>query len=209
MSTAVELPGVPFPLMPSDPDAWRVDEHGTVVASAPAGTDLFVSPGGSDGPDGGGQALLNAVTLLGEPQSGDLQLGAQVSVDFRARFDAGVLLVWLDETHWAKLCFERSPSGAPMVVSVVTRGTSDDANGFVVTDPTVWLRISRVGRVYAFHASIDGQTWELVRVFELTDDVSGHRLGLEVQAPTGPGCMATFERVRLTATTLEDLRDGS
>jgi len=207
MSADITLPGVPFALTASDPDAWRVGEGGTVVATAPAHTDLFVDPGGEQSV--GAESLLNATTLLGTPPPGDFQLSARVGVDFGSRFDAGVLLVWLDETHWAKLCFERSPSGAPMVVSVVTRGSSDDANGVVVTNPTVWLRISRIGRVHAFHSSLDGQVWDLVRVFALTDEVTGHRLGLEVQAPTGTGCTATFEEVGFAGATLADLRDGS
>lgn len=210
MSTVIDLPGVPFVLTPSAVDAWRVDDVGVVVATAPGHTDLFVDPGGEH--TVGAESMLNAVTLLGDPPAGDFQLSARVGVDFVARFDAGVLLVWLDETHWAKLCFEQSPSGAPMVVSVVTRGTSDDANGFVVEGEQVWLRISRIGHVHAFHASLDGQVWELVRVFALgqgSDGVTGHRLGLEVQAPTGDGCTATFAQVRFTPTTLGDLRDGS
>ena len=41
----------------------------------------------------------------------DFRLSARVTVDFRATFDAGVLLLWLDEAHWAKLCFEYTPDG--------------------------------------------------------------------------------------------------
>jgi hypothetical protein len=40
-------------------------------------------------------------------------------------FDAGVLLLWVDERHWGKLCFEFSPAGDPMIVSVVCRGVAD------------------------------------------------------------------------------------
>ena len=65
-----------------------------------------------------------------------------MSVDFAATFDAGVLLLWVDERHWGKLCFEFSPAGEAMVVSVVTRGVSDDANAFMVTGRSVWLRVS-------------------------------------------------------------------
>ena len=59
-------------------------------------------------------------------------------------------------SSWAKLCFEYSPQREPMVVSVVTRGLSDDCNSFVVDGATVWLRIARVGSAFAFHASTDG-----------------------------------------------------
>ena len=42
-----------------------------------------------------------------------------------------------------------------MVVSVVTRDRSDDANAFVVPDQSVWLRVSHVHHVYTFHTSTD------------------------------------------------------
>ena len=57
-----------------------------------------------------------------------------------ATYDAGVLTLRRRDDLWAKLCFERSPQGEPMVVSVVTRGVSDDCNSFVVDGRSVWLR---------------------------------------------------------------------
>jgi regulation of enolase protein 1 (concanavalin A-like superfamily) len=96
-----------------------------------------------------------------------------------------------------------------MVVSVVTNGVSDDANAFVVSDRSVWLRVSRVDRAYAYHASTDGSRWALVRVFTLGDGLADHRLGLEVQSPTGDGCRVRFGDVRFVEERLGDLRDGS
>ena len=203
----MELPGLAFPLTPSPAGAWRLEEDGSVVGDAPGRSDLYVNPGGEG--SGDAESLLNAATLLGTPPAGDFQLRARVTVGFTAQFDAGVLLLWLDDTHWAKLCFERSPAGEPMVVSVVTLGVSDDANAFVVPDRTVWLRVSRVGRVYAYHASTDGVDWALVRVFSLGDALAEHRVGLEVQSPTGEGCTVRFSDVGLLGERLDDLRDGS
>lgn len=207
MSDTLDVPGLPFVVTPSHPGVWRLDEDGTVVAEAPGGTDLYVNPGGADSADAA--SLLNAATLLGSPPAGDFQLRARVSVDFAAQFDAGVLLLWLDEGHWAKLCFEFSPAGEPMVVSVVTKEVSDDANSFAVAERSVWLRVSRVGQVYAYHASTDGLDWALVRVFSLGDAVAEHRVGIEVQAPTGDGCTVRFDGVRFLPERLADLRDGS
>ena len=153
--------------------------------------------------------MLNAATLLGTPPAGDFQLSARVSVDFQTQYDAGVLLLWIDEQHWAKFCFEFSLRRKPMVVSVVTREFSDDANAFVVPDRSVWLRVSRVDRVYAYHASTDATTWQLVRVFSLGGAVADHQIGFEVQSPTGDGCTVTFDDIRFTRQRLADLRDGS
>ena len=202
------MPELPFPVAPSLRGVWRRDEQaGAVVAQAPAHTDLYVNPGGAGSSDA--ESLLNAATLLGTPPTGDFQLSTRVSVDFGAQYDAGVLLVWIDERHWAKFCFEFSPAAEPMVVSVVTREVSDDANAFVVADRSVWLRVSRLDHVYAFHASTDAQTWRLIRVFTLGEAVDGHTIGFEAQSPTGDGCVVTFDDIRFTSERLEDLRDGS
>jgi regulation of enolase protein 1 (concanavalin A-like superfamily) len=205
MTDVPDVSALPFPLTASQPGVWRQDEQtGAVLASAPARTDLYVDPGGA-----GAETMLNAATLLGRPPTGDFQFSARVSVDFRSQYDAGVLLLWADEKNWGKFCFEFSPASSPMVVSVVTRGLSDDANAFVVDDRTIWLRMSRTDRVYAYHASTDGTTWHLVRVFHLGDDIAGHRIGFEAQSPTGDGCTVTFDHIAFTSKRLADLRDGS
>jgi regulation of enolase protein 1 (concanavalin A-like superfamily) len=203
----VDVPERPFPVLASDDGVWRrVDPDGSVTATAPAHTDFYINPGGAESADA--ESLMNAATLLGNPPEGDFQLSARVSVDFRSQYDAGVLLVWVDDSHWAKFCFELSPAGEPMVVSVVTRGVSDDANAFVVPGGSVWLRVSRLDDVYAFHASTDGTAWRLVRVFTLGQVAGHHRIGLEAQSPTGDGCTATFDDIRFARLRLADLRDG-
>ena len=126
-----------------------------------------------------------------------------------AQYDAGVVLVWIDARHWAKFCFELSPAAEPMVVSVVTRDVSDDANAFIVDDRSVWLRVARIDHVYAFHASTDGRAWRLIRVFTLGEALDGHTIGFEAQSPTGEGCVVTFDHIRFTSERLGDLRDGS
>ena len=206
---------MPFPLVPSAAELWRVDDAtGTVTVSAQPHTDIFIDP--ADGAPGAGEntavnaeSMLNAATLLGAPPQGDFQLSARVTVAFASTFDAGVLLLWRDERRWGKLCFEYSPAGEPMVVSVVCRGVSDDANAFVLRGRSVWLRVSRVDRVYAYHASLDGETWQLVRVFILDDETSRDAIGFEGQSPTGEGCRVTFDEIRFRTRRLTDLRDGS
>ena len=208
MTDTMDLRELPFAVRPSHPGIWwRDPASAAVVVEAPGHTDFYVNPNPADSADAG--TTLNATTLLGVPPAGDFQLHARVQVNFAAQFDAGVLFLWADEQHWAKLCFELSPAGQPMVVSVVTRKLSDDANAFVVADQSVWLRVSRVDSVYAYHASLDGNTWELVRVFHLDDDVAEHLVGLEAQSPTGEGCRVTFDELRFTSERLVHLRDGS
>ena len=110
---------------------------------------------------------------------------------------------------YAKLCFERLPSGDAAVVSVVTRGTSDDAVGPVVDAESVLLRISRMGPIFAFHFSADGQRWELVRLFRFRNPDRPTHIGPLAQSPTGESCTATFDQFSCVERTLRDPRDGS
>jgi uncharacterized protein len=175
-------------------------DRDTVHLAADARTDWFIHPGT-------GETRLNAPALLA-PVSGDFVFSAHVEVAFAATFDAGVLVLRHDDRTWAKVCFEYSPDDEPMVVSVVTRDVSDDCNSFVVDGNAVWLRAARLGRALAFHASIDGARWQLVRHFRLADELA-LEAGFLVQSPTGDGCTATFTSIRFEEATLGDLRDGT
>jgi regulation of enolase protein 1 (concanavalin A-like superfamily) len=96
-----------------------------------------------------------------------------------------------------------------MVVSVVTRDVSDDANAWVVHADAVWLRISNLAEnLYAFHAGNDGRHWDFVRHFTLTGPAP-MRFGLSAQAPVGSGCVVTFTDLSFADTVPTDLRDGS
>ena len=132
-----------------------------------------------------------------------------MTATFAAAFDAAALLLRADGGRWAKLAFEVSPELQPMVVSVVTRAVSDDSNGILVADPHVYLRLASTERTIAFHASRDGNRWELVRYFSLEEPLTGVRVGFSAQSPTGGGCRATFAEITYRAGELEDRRDGS
>jgi regulation of enolase protein 1 (concanavalin A-like superfamily) len=179
---------------------WTAPPREPIEIAAGPRTDLFVDPGG-------GEPVLNAPLALGATD-GDFLLSARVRADLRATFDAGALILHADERTWAKLALERSPRGEAMIVSVVTRGVSDDANGPVVVGDSVWLRAARIGGTCALHSSTEGQRWDLVRHFAL-DAPDGLAAGLLAQSPTGDGCTATFDDVRFETRTLADLRDGS
>jgi regulation of enolase protein 1 (concanavalin A-like superfamily) len=200
VADAFMVTGFPGELRPSDVGAWSIGPDGALVGSAGPETDLFIDPAG-------GAPVLSAPSLLGAAPADDFQFRARVSVEFAATYDAGVLLLWTDDRTWAKLCFEFSPQRQPMIVSVVTRGVSDDANAFPVDTPSVWLRIARSGPAWAFHASVDGTRWQLIRHFRLGS--AAPEIGFEVQSPTGEGCTASFEQIAVRTDPLTDLRDGT
>lgn len=197
----VSVPGVPFALRwLGEPARWEVDDGSLTIAAGPE-TDWFVPPDESGGP------VLNAPALVGEAAAGDYLLAARVSVGFAGTYDAGVLVLHADDRTWAKLCFERAPDGTPMVVSVVTRDVSDDCNSFAVDNDQVWLRIARREPAFAFHASRDGQAWELIRHFALP--AADPAVGFLAQSPTGDGCTVTFEEIAFSPGRLDDIRSGA
>ena len=201
MNETIEIEGLPAHLSwLVRPERWSLDAGELTVVAGPQ-TDWFVDPSGARDPITSGPLLAGAV-------GSEYLLSARVAVEFAATFDAGVLMLHVDERTWAKLCFEFSPRGEPMIVSVVTDGTSDDANGFAIDGNLVWLRVARLGPEYAFHASLDGRRWKLVRHFALPAGTEP-AVGFEVQSPTGDGCIVRFDEIRFSATQLGDLRDGS
>lgn len=96
-----------------------------------------------------------------------------------------------------------------MIVSVVTREVSDDANAVAVPSGQVWLRIARKGRVLAFHASPDGEQWAMVRVFALGAADAPTWIGFLAQSPTGPGCSVRFSATSFRPFAPQSIRDGA
>jgi uncharacterized protein len=185
--------------------AWLLEpvssevEADTLTVTAGAKTDWFVDPNG--------QATFdNAPALLFDADK-DFMLSSKVTVDFKSTYDAGVLTFYQHPKSWAKLCFERSPQGSPMIVSVVTKGTSDDCNSVPMTENSIYLRISKIGNTYAFHSSNSGDYWHMVRYFALEQDTNT-KAGFLAQSPTGQGCKVTFSEIEFAYKTLKDIRSG-
>lgn len=199
---SVRIAGLPVLEWTNGASSAEVDDAaGELRLRASAGVDWS-----NDSLGGPGQ---HGASMLGFRPSGDFALSARVRVvGERSTFDAAALGLWCDEEHWAKLCFEYSPAGQAMVVSVVTNGYSDDCNSTIVEEPFVHLRVARVGPAYAFHASADGDRWDFVRLFRVTSDVAPI-VGFLTQAPMGTTCDARFDAIRFTEAVPEDLRDGS
>jgi regulation of enolase protein 1 (concanavalin A-like superfamily) len=194
------LPGLPALEWTNGAGHFTPSDAGGFQLVADAGVDWTNDASGQE------FAPQHAATSLAFAVHEDFQLSARVRVDQpRTTFDAGALCLWADQDHWAKLCFEWSPQGAAMVVSVVTNQYSDDANATDVEAEDVWLRVSKIGPAFAFHSSQDGRTWRFVRLFRLLTD-KPVLAGFLAQAPLGDGATATFSDVHYSRETLTELR---
>ena len=201
MLNGFEVATIPTPLRwINDPVSWQLAPDGSLVIEAGPETDWFADPAVDTAKD-------NAPAALFTTTDENFIFSALVTVDFAATFDAGVLQVRASATHWGKLCFEFSPQGQPMIVSVVTRGRSDDCNSTIIGRNQVYLRAARLGQTFAFHYSEDGRAWRLVRYFTL-GPVDSLQVGFSSQSPTGRGCRSVFSELSYAPGRLADIRSG-
>jgi uncharacterized protein len=181
------IPGIPGTLRwQNQPASWQLKDQNMLTISAGSKTDWFVDPFD-------GTVASNAPILLFVPDS-DYVFSARVGVKFATKWDAGALMLWGDDHHWAKLSYELSPDRVPTLVTVVTRGLSDDCNSRELRQDSVYLRIARSGKTYVLYFSVDGREWQIVRTFSLDTDIPV-RVGFEAQSPAGSGAAATFSSI--------------
>lgn len=181
-----------------------VNVNGEVAIAAPAKTDWFNNPvpvnGSFPAP------VANAPFFYTEVR-GDFVFRAKVRPNHRYVYDACALMVIKDEYMWAKAAFEKSDFGTKAAVCVVTNKVSDDANGCNIDQDEAWLQIVRVGDVFCTHYSLDGERFDMVRLFHLPAGETV-KVGLEAQSPVGEGGLRFFSDVSLEYRTVENLRKG-
>lgn len=177
----------------------RKSDSETLLIDAPARTDFFIDPTGKH--------IRDNAPYLYTDITGDFRLQAQVAHNFSSVWDAAALMVWNSPDKWAKLCYEATDFGTRAIVSVVTDGVSDDANGVNYHWSSVWLQIVRQGNVFAFHYGPDGHNWNMVRLFRLQTEET-IRVGIVAQCPAGNGSTIQFNCLSIDDLPVKDLRAG-
>ncbi len=181
------------------PERWEPLPEGGIRVTVPAKADYFRDPTGSH--------VNDNAPFLWQNVSGDFVMRGLVRPTFNSTYDSGVLMVRADAEHWAKVCFEKTDFGTTAVVSVVTDGLSDDANGADLDVPQVWLQIVRSGNVFALHYAPDGENWRMVRIFRL-DMPAEIRAGIVAQCPAGPGTTVDLLHLSIDQRTVTNPRKG-
>jgi len=172
---------------------------------APAKTDFFNNPVPENGtfmkPQGNAPFLYTEI-------EGDFVIRVRVTPNFMTTYDAACVMVIKDENVWLKGAFEKSDFDTNAVVSVVTNGFSDDANGCNIDADSVWLQIARIGDNFAVHYSLDGGKFDMVRLCLLpAGDIV--KVGIEAQCPTGGGGEREFSGLMIEKRTVGNLRSGA
>ena len=140
---------------------------------------------------------------------GDFIARACIRPQFLHVWDAGCVMVRKDADTWAKLCYEQTDFGLTAIVSVVTKGVSDDANGVLTDAGAVHLQMVRQGNVFAMHYAPDGVHWQMVRIFSL--DVAQDeaiQVGINSQCPGGEGTAIDVLSFEIIAGSVGNMRAG-
>ncbi len=183
----------------NDPQGWQPLPEGGIRVDVPPEVDYFQDPTG--------HLTRDSAPFLWLAAQGDFVAQARVRPTFTTTYDAGALMVRYDQQHWAKVCFESTDLGSTAVVSVVTNGISDDANGIDLVVPDVWLQVARVGNIFGMHYALDGKSWRMVRFFGLQMPQTV-KVGLVAQSPIGPGTTVEFLHLSVEQRSVKNLRAG-
>jgi regulation of enolase protein 1 (concanavalin A-like superfamily) len=186
--------------MRNPPVSWSIAEGDRLTINAAKNTNWFISPLDLKSWD-------SAPMLLFRPAE-DFVFSAKMSLQPRARWDGGALVLFVNETTWAKLCLEAPDGPAGLsVIMVVTRGESDDSYSIQVPGNSMYMKIAKIGPTLVFYVSADGRSWQMVRAFRLgsTKDL---RAGFLAQSPVGEGSTVSFSDIRYAATRVADIFKG-
>lgn len=188
-----KLPGFPSSfLWRNQPVDWSMNAE-TLTIKAGEKTDWYIAP------HNGEEVATSPILLFPAPK--DFWFSAKVTLDFKSQFDAGALVLFVDPKTWVKFAFE-SPNGKTGgIVSVVTRGLSDDNTGAPIVGNSVYLEISKTGQAIFLFFSTDGKTWNVTRAFNLGPE-SPLQFGFSAQSPRGSGATVTFSEIRYKAEAL-------
>jgi regulation of enolase protein 1 (concanavalin A-like superfamily) len=134
-------------------------------------------------------------------------LTAKITPTFLKTYDAGTLYIWVKDDLWLKMAMEMDERGKPRMVTVRTIGTSDDNDHDIITEKSVYMKISSDTKIVGFYYSLDKKSWQLIRLFK-NDYPASIWVGISAQSPIGEGTSVLFEDVTLTQQSISDFRLG-
>lgn len=181
------------------PESFSVADN-SIQVIADKGTDFFNNPEDL--------SITATAPLLYQDVNGDFVLNALVKPDFSSMWNAVSLMVFIDDANWIKFAFENSDATGKSIVTVVTKGVSDDANGAVLSElEQVWLKLIRKENIYSMLWSADGHQYKMARLTSMPV-AETIKVGVEFQSPVGDPASHQLNYFSLTKTTVADLRKG-
>lgn len=176
------------------PKEYKITDS-TIIISSGEKTDMFRDPNVTYNTD-------NAPKLMFEADS-DFVFSAAIEHAFTSKWDGGALVLKQDSLNWVKCCFEKDYTGAKRLVTVVTKGISDDCNSVALSGNKVYFKIAKANNVITIYYSLTGKKWFLIRHFTF-DSTDNLKVGFLSQSPTGKNCKVKFSHVKYARKKIKD-----
>jgi uncharacterized protein len=196
---SVTIPSIPRRLFWENNPIGFANGNGRIQITAGAKTDMFRDPNVAYNTD-------NAPKLLFLADS-NFVLTAAVHHAFLSKWDGGAIVLKADSLNWIKFCFEKDYTLQKRVVSVVTKGISDDCNSAAVQADKVYYKVAKAGNVITLYYSADGRNWFLIRHLQF-DSAAPLKVGFLAQSPTGKSCKVTFSEIHYSPRKISDPYTG-
>jgi len=172
-----------------------VIQNNTLTIEAGEKTDMFRDPNATYNTD-------NAPKLLFKADENFI-LSASIEHAFTNKWDGGGIVIKSDSLNWIKFCFEKDYTGARRVVSVATRGISDDCNSVEINSDKVFYKVAKADNVFTLYYSTNGANWFLIRHLQF-DMKSPLAVGFLAQSPTGKKCRVKFSDITYLKKKIKD-----
>lgn len=126
----------------------------------------------------------------------------RAKVDFHSReyFDQCGLFIYQDENNWMKSGLEYQSNGYQQLFSVVTNNGFSDWSmfNFDRTTQTMYYRLSRRGSDFLLENSVDGMSFNMMRMFHMFDAQGSVQFGFFASSPGDSSFAAYFSEIEWT-----------
>lgn len=192
---SLKIDGIPKWLSwENKPKNFLINKASITIYSGPK-TDMFRDPNVTYNTD-------NAPKLMFEGDS-NFVISAAIEHSFINKWDGGAIVLKTDSLNWVKCCFEKDYTGAKRIVTVVTKGISDDCNSVEIKSNKVYFKIAKVDNVITVYYSLTGIKWFLVRHFTFKSN-ENLKVGFLAQSPTGKDCKVKFSEIKYSMKKIKD-----
>ncbi len=195
----IKIPGIQKMGHWVNPSASFESSKDGIVITASEKTDKYIAADGSYSSDNANRLLFDA--------DANFIFSALISHPFASKWDGGALVLEGDSQNWIKFCFEKDYTGARRVVSVVTKGISDDCNSIEFDQNRAYFQMAKKGDVVFLYTSKTGKEWYLVRVlnFKFNGPI---RIGFLAQSPEGKTNKVSFTNIKYQPVPVKDFWKG-
>jgi len=167
----------------NEPSEWEVDEQSLSLFVTPRTDYWRITHYGfvvDDGP------------FLYTSRSGEFEVAAKLTGNYRKRYDQMGLMIRIDEQHWIKAGIEYV-GGRQLLSAVVTIKHSDWSVIELPESPeSIWMKAIRRIDAVEIQYSLDGQAYKMMRLAYFPEQTPV-KVGMTAASPDGDGFRARFD----------------